>query len=399
MTYIEDMADKLADCASDDRPRRRLDHRRADRRRAPGDPDPVRRGDRRSPDRQCARDGQGRRRARDPAGQFHARRARRARSRRWRWTRSRSTMPRRGRCRSAARTPRATLPTSSSAIGNGVAPVARRTGAQPARHRRRAPDGSDAGMMKALGTDIGTIHFVGIGGIGMSGIAEVMHQPRLQGAGLGRRRRLCRREAAQGGHPGQHRPFAPTISAMRRSWSARPRSRTAIPRSQAAAERRLPARQRAEMLAELMRHAEDGRGRRHPRQDHDDLDDRGAARQRRHRPDGHQRRDHQPLRLQRAARQKRLVGDRGRRERRQLPPARRHDRGRHQHRSRASRTLRQLRRGSRTRSSSSSRTCPSTVSPCCASTIPRSRTSSAGSATGASSPTVSRRWPTSAPTM
>ena len=29
--------------------------------------------------------------------------------------------------------------------------------------------------MKAMGTDIGTIHFVGIGGIGMSGIAEVMH--------------------------------------------------------------------------------------------------------------------------------------------------------------------------------------------------------------------------------
>ena len=30
--------------------------------------------------------------------------------------------------------------------------------------------------MKAMGTEIGTIHFVGIGGIGMSGIAEVMHQ-------------------------------------------------------------------------------------------------------------------------------------------------------------------------------------------------------------------------------
>ena len=28
--------------------------------------------------------------------------------------------------------------------------------------------------MKAVGTDIGTIHFVGIGGIGMSGIAEVL---------------------------------------------------------------------------------------------------------------------------------------------------------------------------------------------------------------------------------
>ena len=30
--------------------------------------------------------------------------------------------------------------------------------------------------MRGVGTDIGTIHFVGIGGIGMSGIAEVMHQ-------------------------------------------------------------------------------------------------------------------------------------------------------------------------------------------------------------------------------
>ena len=89
----------------------------------------------------------------------------------------------------------------------------------------------------------------------------------------------------------------------------------------------------------------DGRGRRHPRQDHHDLDDRRAARHRRARPDGDQRRHHQPLRLQRPARQRRLVGDRGRRERRQLPEARRHHRRRHQHRSRAPRTLRQLRRG------------------------------------------------------
>jgi UDP-N-acetylmuramate--alanine ligase len=29
--------------------------------------------------------------------------------------------------------------------------------------------------MRGVGTDIGVIHFVGIGGIGMSGIAEVMH--------------------------------------------------------------------------------------------------------------------------------------------------------------------------------------------------------------------------------
>src|SRR6478735_7351696 len=30
-------------------------------------------------------------------------------------------------------------------------------------------------LMRGVGTDIGTIHFIGIGGIGMSGIAEVMH--------------------------------------------------------------------------------------------------------------------------------------------------------------------------------------------------------------------------------
>ncbi|MGE5200710.1 MAG: Mur ligase domain-containing protein, partial [Acidobacteriota bacterium] len=29
--------------------------------------------------------------------------------------------------------------------------------------------------MKALPLDIGTLHFVGIGGIGMSGIAEILH--------------------------------------------------------------------------------------------------------------------------------------------------------------------------------------------------------------------------------
>ncbi len=38
--------------------------------------------------------------------------------------------------------------------------------------------------MRGVATDIGTIHFVGIGGIGMSGIAEVMHNLgyRVQGS-------------------------------------------------------------------------------------------------------------------------------------------------------------------------------------------------------------------------
>jgi hypothetical protein len=34
---------------------------------------------------------------------------------------------------------------------------------------------SAQGRMRGVATDIGTIHFIGIGGIGMSGIAEVMH--------------------------------------------------------------------------------------------------------------------------------------------------------------------------------------------------------------------------------
>ena len=74
-TYIEDMAEKLADA--------HLVIGRAGASTvaelsAAGRPailDPVRRGDRRSSDRQRARAGQGRRRARDCARQFHARRA------------------------------------------------------------------------------------------------------------------------------------------------------------------------------------------------------------------------------------------------------------------------------------------------------------------------------------
>ena len=51
MTYIEDMPDKLADAHLVIGRAGRLDHRRADRRRPAGDPDPVPVGDRRPPDR------------------------------------------------------------------------------------------------------------------------------------------------------------------------------------------------------------------------------------------------------------------------------------------------------------------------------------------------------------
>jgi UDP-N-acetylmuramate--alanine ligase len=107
-------------------------------------------------------------------------------------------------------------------------------------------------MMKALGTDIGTIHFVGIGGIGMSGIAEVMHQLgyKVQGSDVSDSYVVekLRKEGipVRIGHSADNLGDAAVIVCS-----------TAIkennPEIQAAAERRLPRVRRAEMLAELMR--------------------------------------------------------------------------------------------------------------------------------------------------
>jgi UDP-N-acetylmuramate--alanine ligase len=107
-------------------------------------------------------------------------------------------------------------------------------------------------MMKALGTDIGTIHFVGIGGIGMSGIAEVMHQLgyRVQGSDASDSYVVekLRKEGIPVtiGHSADNLGDAAVVVCS-----------TAIketnPEVQAAAERRLPRVRRAEMLAELMR--------------------------------------------------------------------------------------------------------------------------------------------------
>jgi UDP-N-acetylmuramate--alanine ligase len=107
-------------------------------------------------------------------------------------------------------------------------------------------------MMKALGTDIGTIHFVGIGGIGMSGIAEVMHQLGYQVQGSDAADSYVVEKLRKSGIP-------VTIghSADNLGDAAVVVCSTAIkdgnPEIQAAAERRLPRVRRAEMLAELMR--------------------------------------------------------------------------------------------------------------------------------------------------
>jgi UDP-N-acetylmuramate--alanine ligase len=106
--------------------------------------------------------------------------------------------------------------------------------------------------MKAMGTDIGTIHFVGIGGIGMSGIAEVMHRLgyKVQGSDVADSYVVekLRKEGipVSIGHSADNLGDAAVVvcsSAIK----------DGNPEMQAATERRLPRVKRAEMLAELMR--------------------------------------------------------------------------------------------------------------------------------------------------
>ncbi|MBJ6120637.1 UDP-N-acetylmuramate--L-alanine ligase [Sphingomonas mollis] len=106
--------------------------------------------------------------------------------------------------------------------------------------------------MRGVATDIGTIHFVGIGGIGMSGIAEVMKNLgyAVQGS-----------DVAEGyvvqGLRDKGIPVAIGHNAANIGDAAVVVVSTAIVRSnpevEAALERRVPVVRRAEMLAELMR--------------------------------------------------------------------------------------------------------------------------------------------------
>ncbi|WP_108786826.1 UDP-N-acetylmuramate--L-alanine ligase [Erythrobacter sp. Alg231-14] len=106
--------------------------------------------------------------------------------------------------------------------------------------------------MKGVGTDIGTIHFVGIGGIGMSGIAEVMHNLgyNVQGSDLSDGpsvERLRARGIAV--HIGHARENVAGVSVVVTSTAVRRTN----PEVAAALEERIPVVRRAEMLAELMR--------------------------------------------------------------------------------------------------------------------------------------------------
>src|SRR5439155_11578953 len=105
--------------------------------------------------------------------------------------------------------------------------------------------------MRGVGTDIGTIHFIGIGGIGMSGIAEVMHilGYKVQGSDVadgyvieGLRERGIK--VAIGHDPRNVEDAAVVVvsTAIKRG----------NPEVEAAYERRIPVVRRAEMLSELM---------------------------------------------------------------------------------------------------------------------------------------------------
>ncbi len=106
--------------------------------------------------------------------------------------------------------------------------------------------------MSAFPLELGPAHFVGIGGIGMSGIAEVMHNlgHRVRGSDLAegmnvRRLRKLGIEVAVG-HDATHVGNAGVVVTSSAISSDNPEL-------VAAAERRIPVVPRAEMLAELMR--------------------------------------------------------------------------------------------------------------------------------------------------
>ncbi len=106
--------------------------------------------------------------------------------------------------------------------------------------------------MKAMGTEMGTIHFVGIGGIGMSGIAEVMHQLGYSVQGSDIAENTVIEGLRKAGIPvmiGQSADNLGDAAVVVCSTAIRPDN----PELVAAVERRLPRVRRAEMLAELMR--------------------------------------------------------------------------------------------------------------------------------------------------
>ncbi|MHA1108817.1 MAG: Mur ligase domain-containing protein, partial [Alphaproteobacteria bacterium] len=106
--------------------------------------------------------------------------------------------------------------------------------------------------MRTLPLDIGTIHFCGIGGIGMSGIAEVLHTLgySVQGSDLVENANVQRLTGLGiAVHIGQDGRNIENAEVLVISSAVKPDN----PEVVAARERLIPVVRRAEMLAELMR--------------------------------------------------------------------------------------------------------------------------------------------------
>ncbi len=106
--------------------------------------------------------------------------------------------------------------------------------------------------MKGVATDIGTIHFVGIGGIGMSGIAEVMHNLgyKVQGSDVAEGYVVDGlRARGIDVHIGHRAENVEGVAVVVTSTAIKPGN----PERDHALAKRIPVVRRAEMLAELMR--------------------------------------------------------------------------------------------------------------------------------------------------
>ena len=152
--------------------------------------------------------------------------------------------------------------------------------------------------MKAMPFAIGTIHFVGIGGIGMSGIAEVMYNLgyRIQGSDIAESATVRRLRAL--GIPiarGHGAEIMGDVAVLVVSSAIGEDNVEVI-----AARERYPCGAPGRDVGRADAAQVVGGSGRHTRKDDHNLDYRGHARQRRTGPHRHQRRHHQRIRYQRA---------------------------------------------------------------------------------------------------
>ena len=211
-------------------------------------------------------------------------------------------------------------------------------GSRKARRPRREAGGQGEHHMK-MPRNIGPVHFVGIGGIGMSGIAEILHNQGYVVRGSDSAESANVQRLRDMGIDVDDRPARREPARTPRSSSSRRRSRRAIrssPRPARAACRWCAAPKCSPRSCGSRTAIAIGgtHGKTTTTTLVATLLDAGELR-----PDRHQRRHHQCLRHQRAPRRRRVDGGRGRRERRHVRQAAGRCRDRHQHRSRASRPL------------------------------------------------------------